>query len=211
MKFSEIPAQAKTLVLVLVLLVATVAFYRRNPGGIDAQGVHVAAAQADAAQQRAAPFIEHARRRLELLQSWLDKDPTLTVLVGSNHTDRSGLGYGNAIYQWNNREAYNIYITALDGMILRFQRHNGTRVRYGKLTNNPEERVSKREIVVWGANAGNYNLPSGTQVEGGMQASFIGLASVWEFGIITTPKDGLPPDQEGAGTGPPPPPQEEPV
>ena len=149
--------------------------------------------------------------RLDLLQSWLDDDPTLKVLVGGDH-DRSGLGKGNAVPQWermytNGREAHRLFVEELDKMIQNFGEHNNKediRVRYGRLTNNPEERERKREIVVWGANASNYNLPTGTMVEGGKQAAVIGLASVWEYGIITTPAWGLPPIKAGAQKGPPP-------
>ena len=51
--------------------------------------------------------------RLDLLQSWLDDDPTLKVLVGGDH-DRSGLGKGNAVPQWKNntngREAHRLFV-----------------------------------------------------------------------------------------------------
>ena len=64
------------------------------------------------------------------------------------------------------------------------------RVRFGRLVRSD---ASDTHVLVWAANAANFQGAAGDRIDGGGQAAAMQHHGPGVFGIITTPLAGMPP------------------
>ena len=144
------------------------------------------------------PFIAHARSRVQQLRSALAANLAVLVTIAGDGV-RHLLGSGLAVEQWQRYwpeggEAARVrFVAALqtlfDGLITDYP----GRVFYGDLD---RRMASPTHLLVWGANAANEQGTSGSPITGEGQAAAMGTYGPGVFGLITTPKNGMPPPPE---------------
>ena len=144
------------------------------------------------------PLVRHARSRLGMLRSMIAGDAAVSVTVaGDAIMQRHSMASGLAVAQW--RAAWGAVVgdaararfvaqlqRELDALVLEFP----GRVVFGWLQ---RPQASAQHVLVWAANASNFEGSPGTVILGGGQASHMGRHGPGVFGIITTPCAGLPP------------------
>jgi hypothetical protein len=110
---------------------------------------------------------------------------------------RSNLGRGHALDQWPSvspvpgvgEAASTAFLAALDEALDALAQRYSGRVVFGMVNGDA---ASPTHLQVWGANARNWNLQPGKEMQGGGMACHMGCQRPGIFGIVTTPIGGLP-------------------
>jgi hypothetical protein len=147
-------------------------------------------------------FRDHVDSRVQELRTKLDADPELNVKIAADEGSEStniGTGlakgqhadYAEATGEEDVGDKVQKYISdKLDDLKADYP----DRVSFGKVGGD----IPENELHVWGANSSNVDLPAGTKIPGAGQAEAIGTAGENEFGIVSTPLNGLPGQPQGA-------------
>ena len=142
----------------------------------------------------AEPYLRHVRERFEVLRSSLSRDPFLTVrIAGENNT--SSLGRGLARDQWADAygkwglQAWALVTGAIGDLSHKLKSDYPHRVTFGRVSGAD---AGPSNLVVWGANARNWDLPDGKFIDGAGQAAAMGYMKPGIFGVVTTPLRGPP-------------------
>ena len=131
-------------------------------------------------------MLHQTKRFVELKYILKRSLDTKVIIPGTKRTH--ALGTGIARSAWAPGD-YKKMHTHLNGLVKRLVTEFPDRVLFGTIGTTSEYPISKKYIHVWGANAGNWNLPNGTKILGGGQASTIGVQKPGVFGISTMPDD----------------------
>ena len=142
-----------------------------------------------------APYVAHALARVAELRALLESSAALTVVIAADRGKLS-LGKGLAVGQWKGAfgqtrgaAAHARFVETLDASLDSLRRDYGARVTLGRVGGAS---VSATCIHVWGANASNWRLPNGTDIQGEGQARAMAKMRDGVFGIVTTPLMGAP-------------------
>ena len=145
------------------------------------------------AEHIAHPFQRHAEQRFIELRTLLRKPGVKVTIAGTE--GKSSLGTGFAKEQWRDyhadgNRAWKLTTETLDRLSNELVKDFPGRVSFGQVN----DKASAEHYMVWGANAGNWDLPTGASIPGGGQARAMGNQKEGVFGIVTTPLDGEPGD-----------------
>ena len=128
----------------------------------------------------------------------MTRDDAVTVTVAGNaitrqHSMASDLAVGQWQAKWGavaGHAARVRFVTQLQSELDALVSDFPGRVVFGWLH---REQASAQHVLVWAANASNFEGSPGSVIHGGGQASHMGTHGPGVFGIITTPCTGLPP------------------
>ena len=156
----------------------------------------------------------HINARFNKLEANLASDATVSVHIAgeAGNTNITGgflpgattapyykgayghnLGVGLAYNQWFSKFndshgdikwAYSNVLQLIDTRVSNLVTDFPNRISFGFVNG---KHANKKKYHVWGANTSNWNLPTGTRIQGGGQAAHMGKQKSGVFGIITTP------------------------
>ena len=123
-----------------------------------------------------AELTAHVLSRVGELRAALEASPEVHVTIAGSG-GQSSLGRGVAAKQWRDRfgedgvRGHERLLAVLDAQFSGLARDYPTRVRFGVVRGD----AAAEAIMVWGANAGNWNLRDGTCISGSGQAAAMGV------------------------------------
>lgn len=152
------------------------------------------------------PIINHIRGRFVQLRQQLAENPSLRVVIAGDQSasarrvgemTASGyqgarghfLGVGLARGQWANDADWLAMLQQIDGLVdelfVQFPGQVSCGI-VGAAVDGPDK-MGPNCLHVWGANAENWNLPTGAPIPGEQQAKAMRIQVDGSFGIVTTP------------------------
>ena len=153
------------------------------------------------------PLVRHARSRLGVLRAMMTRDATVTVTVaGDASTQQHSMARDLAVAQWQTEWGEVVGDAARARFVAQLQRELDAlvsefpdRVVFGWLY---RQQASAQHVLVWAANASNFEGLPGNSILGGGQALAMQTHGPGVFGLITTPCMGMPPNITAVGGGP---------
>ena len=135
-------------------------------------------------------MIRHVTDRVKKLSDIICNNPEVIVFIAGSNGE-SNLGKGIAKEQWElegyTTKQYNNFIRHMDHLLHGLKHKFPHNVHFGRINGKA---ASSTKIMVWGANAKNYNLPTNSRIPGNGQARAVDIQRPGVFGIVTTPIGG---------------------
>jgi exonuclease III len=119
------------------------------------------------------------------------------IIFPGTNADNHNLGTGLAVGQWaslgsNGSNDNTTMINYIKDKIKELETLFPRRIKFGLIGQGSHYGPPSKDLIhVWGANAGNWDLPNGKVISGGGQAATIGPQIPGVFGIVTTPVVGI--------------------